>query len=116
MAVGGLADTGSGDGDLDRFRGLRAPGDGDDGGLLERRERLRRNTVRGYPALTESFVAARGAEPSCRPRRRFSGVNRQSSSRPAGTSKASTSKELNCSPLLSAKTPISRPPLPSAVR
>ncbi|COW79293.1 Uncharacterised protein [Mycobacterium tuberculosis] len=42
------------------------------------------------------------AEPSCRPRSRRNGVNRQISSRPCGTSNASTSKEANSSPLLCA--------------
>src|ERR1700712_5687665 len=40
-----------------------------------------------------------GADPSCSPRSRFSGVKRHSSSRPPGTSKASTSNEENSSPL-----------------
>src|SRR6478672_3914721 len=41
-----------------------------------------------------------GAEPSCSPRSRFSGVNRQISSRPCGTSKASTSNDVKISPLV----------------
>ena len=72
-----------------------------------------------------------GAEPSCRPRNRFSGVNRQISSRPCGTSKASTSNDVKISPLVlpsrvavrSCATdfrrfarPTSRPRLPSAAR
>src|SRR5699024_2265672 len=48
------------------------------------------------------MVAATGspAVPSWRPLRRRSGVQRHSSSRPAGTSKSSTSKEAKTSPLL----------------
>ncbi|SKV39961.1 Uncharacterised protein [Mycobacteroides abscessus subsp. abscessus] len=52
-------------------------------------------------AFTATVAAAVAtAVPSCRPRRRRSGVNRHNSSRPPGTSKASTSYELNSSPLL----------------
>src|SRR6185437_4809599 len=50
------------------------------------------------------------AEPSCRPRRRLSGVNRHSSSRPCGTSNASTSKDENNSPLFNAAVTCAAPP------
>ena len=104
-------------------RGLGVLVDCDDRRGVERRKRLSGNPVGGHPALAESLVAAAhlldrhtgafgdldtGAaggwgEPSCRPRSRRSGVNRQSSSRPCGTSKASTSNDVNSSPLLSAE-------------
>ena len=119
MAVGGRALAGAGDGDLDGLGDSVSRADGDDGRVVERREGLRRNAIGGHAALAEPLVAAAdgldrhagsarrpdagaaggGAEPSCRPRSRLSGVNRHSSSRPPGTSKASTSNEANCSPL-----------------
>ena len=115
-------------------------GDGDDRGLLERRERLGGNAIGGNAGFPEAPVAtADGLDAHTGPLsdgdRRVSGrrrrpvvqaaqplqrVNRHSSSRPPGTSKASTSKELNCSPLLtemadepstaSVRFVISRPP------
>ena len=92
--------------------GSGVPSQRDDGGLAERRPRRGGDAVGGDPALADpGVVAADGldgdarrprststaavpsnaAVPSCSPRSRRSGVNRQFSSRPPGTSKASTS-------------------------
>ena len=55
--------------------------------------RVTRSTVTPSPApvISTTAVPSNGAEPSCSPRSRRSGVNRQFSSRPPGTSNASTS-------------------------
>ena len=120
VSVCGLAFAGAGDLDLDRLLGCGAFIDGDDRRFVERRERLRGNAVGGCAAFAEPLVASShvstvtpgrsatsmwalpvaGADPSCRPLRRLSGVNRQISSRPPGTSNALTSNEVKISPLL----------------
>src|SRR5689334_20157089 len=61
---------------------------------------------RSVTSMVAAPVAA--AEPSCSPRSRRSGVNRQISSRPCGTSKASTSNDENSSPLLIPSTAVVR--------
>src|SRR6476661_8891044 len=53
-----------------------------------------------HSATSMSALPVAGADPSCRPRNRFSGVKRQISSRPCGTSKASTSNDVKTSPLV----------------
>src|ERR1700754_4294235 len=54
----------------------------------------------GRSVTSMPAVPVATADPSCSPRRRFSGVNRQISSRPCGTSKASTSNDVKISPLV----------------
>src|ERR1700737_4631669 len=59
------------------------------------------STVTPSGAVTSMRAApVAGAEPSCRPRSRRKGVKRQISSRPRGTSKASTSNDVKISPLV----------------
>ena len=147
MPVGHRALTGAGDRDLYRLGDLRVARDGDQRRGVERRKCLRGNTVGGHAALRRAArrrdarsrpahraarrrvifaVPVACAEPSCRPRSRRSGVNRQISSRPPGTSNALTSNEENSSPLLAAaraepstasvNPATSRPRLPSAAR
>ena len=57
VPVSHCALTGTGDLDLDGLGHLGVTRDGDDGGFVERREGLGRNTVGGYTALSEPFVA-----------------------------------------------------------
>ena len=65
------------------------------GSMRSRKQAIGQAAQFGIVAVPVAF-----AEPSWSPRRRFSGVNRQISSRPCGTSKASTSNDVKISPLV----------------